>query len=799
MPRPRGGAPGIAGAGGCAGRRIAGLPGVTLAPVPSLVPDRAGLGTEDYLPDAATYAGKGFQPAELADLGPAEPLRQLTVVRVSLRPLQCAPAAGTVRAFTLLRVRVSWAGGRPGGAVLGDRAFEPVLERLVLNYDEARRWGKRQEPAAAKGDDPFGAAPLWYKLSVARDGVYRLTYTDLKLNGINPDAVDPATLKLFSGGSRAFPKRDTASYADSMYQVALRMEGGEDGVFGPDDYLLFYGRGMNGWDRNARLPNGQYNNPYDSVNCYWLCWGGAPGLRMAVRDGEPSDSGAPVPAAFTDTAHFEQDLVNPFNSGEAWFWQNLTRSNYEQTRRHRVPFFIPAADGGQGHARVSLLPAALVNNHHLRWGINGATGNDLDWSGSPEYGDTIAAAAVTGLAGGNNMLELELVKQGADSSDAVLLDWFEVVYRRPYQAHNRQLRFRADGSYAGAVRFHITGLASDRAIVLDIGDPDRPVWTATTRRYPAYAEFQDQPSGRCYVAAAPEAWLTPQAVQPYQPQRLRQTMLGSRYLIVAADAFWPQAQALLAHHAGQADQLPARAVKLSSVYDEFGFGLKDPSAVRNFLKHVYLRSTPAYASPTWVCLLGDGSFDYRHIDRSVPDQDLVPSHQANDLHYDGIGEYLCSADDDWFAAVAQTDPDSAGFPQFVVGRIPAKDGAEAWTAVNKALGYNRRQGLGPWRNRALLMADDAFERTEYHSTDLLHTSQAESIARIYLPASYDVAKVYGEMYPLSSQLTKPAATSDLLQQWNQGAGIVHFIGHGAWWVWGHESYFRHTDASSLAN
>ncbi|MCU0606376.1 MAG: type IX secretion system sortase PorU [Candidatus Edwardsbacteria bacterium] len=771
-------------------------PDITVAPVPSLAPDQSGLGTESFLADAGKYAAAGFLPSELAGLGTVEPLRQLTVARVSLRPMQYAPAAGTVRAFSLLRVRVSWSGGRPGAAALGDRGFQTVLEQSVINYAEARTWGKREEPAAARDGDPFDAAPLWFKLAVARDAIYRLTYTDLKLNGINPDAIDPATIKLFTGGSRAFPKDETVSYADSMYQVALRVEGGDDGAFGPDDYLLFYGQGMNGWDRNARLPLRQYNNPYDSVNCYWLCWGGAPGLRMAVRDGEPSDSGAPVPAAFTDTIHLEEDHINPFNSGEPWFWQNLTRSNYEQTRRYRVPFIIPAVAGGQGQARVSLLPAALVNNHHLRWGFNGDTGNDLDWYGSPASGDTVAAAAVTGLVSGNNMLELELVKQGADSSDAVLLDWAEVAYRRPYQAHNRQLRFRADGSYVGTVRFHVTGLASDRAVVLDISDPDRPQWIATTRRYPAYTEFQDQPSGRRYVAAAPEAWLTPQSVQPYQPQRLRQAMLGSTYLIVAADAFWPQAQALLAYHAGQADRQPARAVKLSAVYNEFGFGLKDPSAVRNFLKHVYLRSAPARTSPTWCCLLGDGSYDYRRIDRSVPDQDLVPSHQDDILHNDGIGAgtYLFSADDDWFGRI-----ESLTHPQFAIGRIPAKDAAEAWTAVNKALGYNRRQGLGPWRNRVLLMADDAFERTEYHATDLAHTSQAESIARSYLPASYDVAKVYGEMYPLSSQLTKPAATGDLLRHWNQGAGIVHFIGHGAWWVWGHESYFRYTDVPSLAN
>lgn len=766
--------------------------GIRLAPVPTLEPDQDGIGQETYLADRQAYAKTEFLPAELARVVSVGPLRQLTVARVSIRPAQYSAASGALRVFTSLRVRITWSGGAAGGAMVDDKAFEPVLERLVLNFAAARDWGKRGGSGPGKGADPFAGAQLWYKLSVARDGLYRLSYTDLKLNGINPDFIDPRTIKLFTGGSRAFPKNHAAPYPDSMYQVALRVEGEGDGGFGAGDYIMFYGQGMNGWDRNSALPNNQYNNPYDSVNCYWLCWGGDHGLRMAGRNGEPG-GGAPVPTAFTDTIHFEQDRLNPFNSGELWFWKNMPRYSYEQAKRHSVPFFMPPLSSDAATVRVNLLAGTAGYNHHLQWGVNGNTGRDFTWSGSPASGPRTDQAQVSGLAAGANNFDLDLIKQGSDSSDAVLLNWFEVVYRRPYQAFNRQLRFRADSSYASAVVFRVTGLASDGAAVLDITDPDRPVFISTNRRFPAYTEFQDVPFRRMYFTAAPEAWLTPAAVRPCQPQRLRQTMLGTKYLLIAADELWPQAQALINYHAAQAGQQPARAVKMSVIYDEFGFGLRDPSAVRNFLKHVFLNSAPARTSPAWLCLLGDGSYDYRHIDRNVADQNLVPSHQEDVIEY-VLEEYLYKANDDWFAYI-----DSAQHPQFTVGRMPAKDATEAWTAVNKALSYNQRQGLGPWRNKSLLMADDAKKRTEAILGEWIHTEQAELLSANHFPRAYDLLKVYGEMYPLSSRETKPAATSDLLRYWNQGAGIVHFIGHGAWWVWGHEFYFRHTDVPSLGN
>ncbi|MDI6740599.1 MAG: C25 family cysteine peptidase, partial [Candidatus Edwardsbacteria bacterium] len=712
-------------------------PGIKLAPVPSLAADKDGLDRWVYEADKRAYAAAGFLPSELARVESVEPLRQLTVARISIRPLQYAPASGMLRVYPKMRIRVTWSSGSPGGGTVNDKAFEPVLERLIINYKTASTWAKREEPKAGALSNPFGASQLWYKLSVAKDGIYKLSYTDLKLNGINPDIVDPRTIKIFTGGSRAFPKSHADPYPDSMYQVALRVEGEADGGFGPDDYILFYGRGMNGWNQNRRLPNNQYNNPYDSVNCYWLCWGGDHGLRMSVRNGEPVSTAAAIPADFLDTLHFEQDIINPFNSGELWYWMNMTRLNYEQTRRYSLQFFVPSVASARATVKVNLLAGTVADsNHHLRWGINGNTGKDLIWSGFPTAGPRTDQASVSGLVNGANSFDLELVKQGSDSADAMFVNWFEVVYRRPYQAFNRQLRFRGDWAYAGVIKYRMTGLSSAQIAILDISDPDRPVWISTSRAYPAYVEFEDQGPEKTYFAAAPDVWLTPLAVRSYQPQRLRQTMLGAKYLLIAADEFWPQAQVLLDYHKTKAKWRPAQAVKLSWIYDEFGFGLKDPSAVRNFLKYVYLNSAPARTSPAWCCLLGDGSYDYRWIDRNVPNQNLVPTHQEDDIKY-VLEEYLCSANDDWFAYV-----DSSSYPQFVIGRIPAKNGAEAWTAVNKAVNYDAGKSLGPWRNRFLLMADDAFKK-ETPTGESEHTNYSEGLSSSYIPAAYDQLKVYG--------------------------------------------------------
>ncbi|HTY08471.1 MAG TPA: type IX secretion system sortase PorU [Candidatus Edwardsbacteria bacterium] len=769
---------------------------VKLAPVPTLALDRDGIDQQVYRADAAAYAGAALVPQSQARVAAVEPLRQLMAAVVALQPAQYAPAKGLLRVCTELRVRVAWSGGTKADGTVNDPGFEPLLRQLVLNFDDARSWA-RPQPPPAKGTDPFAAAPVWYKLAVAQDGIYKLSYNDLKLNGIDPAIIDPRTIKVFTGGSRAFPKRYSGQYPDSMYQIALTVQGESDGAFDPGDYVLFYGRGMNGWEQNQALPKHQYNNPYDSVNCYWLCWGGGDGLRMAVRSGEPGAAPAPVPADFPDTLHFEQDAVNPFNSGEQWYWQTISRFTNETTKTAEFSYVVPAVGSPTATAKVSLRSGTLSTLHHLQWGLNGGI-KDFSWSDSwynPDgdvKGTFTDSASFGTLQAGTNVMRCTLVKAGADSADEALLDWFEIAYRRPYQACNRQLKFRADTSYGGTVRFHLTGLASPQAEILDITDPDRPVRITTSRLYPAYCEF-DGAGRRTYYAAAAEVWRTPLAVSGYVPQHLRQSMLNTAFLLVAADELWPQAQELLRYHGTKPSQQPARAVRLSAIYNEFGFGLRDPSALRNFLKYVFLNSSPARTYPVWCCLLGDGSYDYRGIDRSALGHNLIPCHQEDQLNY-VLKEYLYSSNEDWFA-----NCDTFSSPQFALARIPARTAAEAAAAVAKAISYDAGQTLGPWRNRFLLMADDLVTPTS--STETEHTTDSEDLSRSFIPQACDQIKVYGVMreYPLSSQNIKQGAHDDLVRYWDDGVGVVNFIGHGAWWIWGHESYFRDTDVPNLSN
>ncbi|MEZ4691136.1 MAG: hypothetical protein R3A12_13625 [Ignavibacteria bacterium] len=66
----------------------------------------------------------------------------------------------------------------------------------------------------------------YLKMSVADDGIYRITSSDFSAAGINTSGIDPRTVKVLNKGQ----------------QIPIYFEGENDGVFNSADYFFdFYG------------------------------------------------------------------------------------------------------------------------------------------------------------------------------------------------------------------------------------------------------------------------------------------------------------------------------------------------------------------------------------------------------------------------------------------------------------------------------------------------------------------------------------------------------------------------------
>src|SRR5689334_15313061 len=75
----------------------------------------------------------------------------------------------------------------------------------------------------------------WHKLSVTREGIYKIDKSLLTGMGINADLKN---VRLYGTGGRMLPESNAVPRYDDLPEVALMEEG---------DYLLFYAPGPHSW------------------------------------------------------------------------------------------------------------------------------------------------------------------------------------------------------------------------------------------------------------------------------------------------------------------------------------------------------------------------------------------------------------------------------------------------------------------------------------------------------------------------------------------------------------------------
>src|SRR6185503_17627050 len=91
----------------------------------------------------------------------------------------------------------------------------------------------------------------WSKFSVTSDGVYRISYDQLRNAGFNPDQIDPKKIKLYTGFNGMLPQANSAVRPTDLSEMAIYISGEADGKFHKDDFILFYGKGPDSYSFNT--------------------------------------------------------------------------------------------------------------------------------------------------------------------------------------------------------------------------------------------------------------------------------------------------------------------------------------------------------------------------------------------------------------------------------------------------------------------------------------------------------------------------------------------------------------------
>jgi hypothetical protein len=826
---------------------VASVPGIsrslgTLRPAPL-----AGLVTDPRARARATpeLLERGIRgPGVSAYLpGGAAPLHTVTetaaggerILAVTVRPVSWDPATGEARAVDEVTLEVRWdrsvepvsdtgdrAGGRAGG-IPSSRARPSFAPATTVGPAYALR--SHDVPA----DVPLRVGPSrpWVSLGVTRPGLYQLGAADLAAAGVAAASIDPASIRIFRATPGDIPESvDVDLGPDSLRECAIEVTGAGDGALDAADRVFFYATGATGFGHDLAPGKGpEYEEPdHSDVETLWLTWGPGPWIapprRMAARDAAPFTPGAPELSAVTHRIHLETNRIADFNlfsppiRWERWFDRLLSQGS-------RILHVLrpPGAEpGAAADVRVRMWgtgssPGAGIADHVVRIYWNRALVDTAAWDFNEPRDLTASGLATTSP----DTLEIEipvLVDPGPNPSrfDQSYFAWLELAYRRRLQAENDTLQFTAPDSTApGRVRYAITSVGDSAAAwLLDRTDPESPVrlvngtWSGASPALALTVEDSVGTARRRYSLVSTTRAPRPASVALYAPllsphavHDLLDTANGADYVIVAPPSFLAYAETLAVYRSAFLSGVANPRVRIATtdrVFAQFGSGRPSPVAIRNFVAYAYRHwADPA---PTYLCLLGDATFDPKnHIGFGAPD--LVPTYSRYyDPNLPGGSQYIS---DDFFGFL---EGPGDILLDVVVGRLPAGNAAQAATLVSgKLRAFEANREFDIWRARAILAADDAFVRDRPDPLANQHVAQMERKDRIHLPRPVERLKIYLNDYAFAdtTRQSKPAAREEFIAQVNRGGWFTDYIGHGNESVLADEQLFRSIDATRLTN
>lgn len=249
------------------------------------------------------------------------------------------------------------------------------------------------------------------------------------------------------------------------------------------------------------------------------------------------------------------------------------------------------------------------------------------------------------------------------------------------------------------------------------------------------------------------------------------------YLIISPSEFQRNATVLAEHrnNFNGDDVENARVVSLESIYDIFTTSdtLQNYEIIWYGLKWMYENWEEPFK---YLVLVGDDSLVFNEEDSLWYGYGRMPTFIENTSYPTRLLKYS----DDWYATLQCSVPtaikDSLYGVPLAIGRIPCETGAQCSLYVSKIITFDESAPRGPWRNKAVLAADDQYQGN--NQVDYIqHYSSLEEISNLSLE-DYQATKCFLARFPKDNNGLHTEAKKYFFQHINEGTLWAAYYGHG---------------------
>jgi hypothetical protein len=667
--------------------------------------------------------------------------------------------------------------------------------------------GKMQTKAISKSaGSSILATGDWFKFKVNKTGIYKLTYEDILGMGLP----NPENVSLYGHGGKQLSYSNADKRPVDLPEIPIYMNKGSDGVFGGGDYILFYAEGPVVWDTlDSRFR--QMLHLYSGSIYYFITTSHGPAHEIETIDNSGLSANVSVDS-YNDYAYYEKERYNLIRSGRNWYSLQFDEAEFDTT--FRFPNIIP----GSKMYIDAVIAGRSEFNRSTFLKVN-STIVDTIVTLPVSYKYSYNQYASDGkfkhsMINPGSEINIGLKFSQGQISDEAYLDYITVNARCQLRKDNEVLFFRDLNS---------VGENSIANFIINAVSGTTQVWDVTD--ITNITDLKGQQSGSTFEFIAPADKLrqyvlldvnydyprpvidkSKSGVGPVENQNIRALPVVN-YLIIAQDVFYAQAERLAEYHR-QNSNLTVQIVSPEQIYNEFSSGTPDVSAIRDFIRQHYQKSTPD-DSLRYVLLFGDGSYNNRSY-REGNTNFILTYQSFNSLSptasYAADDFYGLLDDDEGGVVIGSPRIDIEGKLDIGIGRLPVRsingDDEEARVVIDKILNYNDESNFD-WRRVLTFVGDD--QQDEGGSSDgtvhMRHADEMTTIIGNKYPG-FEFKKIYLDAYEQIKSSTGafyPAAKEDLMNSFKKGTLIFCYFGHGSENQLTGERVLQKTDVNSMKN
>lgn len=658
-----------------------------------------------YEPDPEAYATTRSLPGILAEVVSVSRMRFQRTALLRVYPLAYRPAEGrlTLRGRVRLTLRLKPrddAKAEPGELPPREEVWDGLYRRAIANFRSAGGWQRAPSKVPGQPSPALGQAEVEFRIRIDSTGVYELTYPELQTAGLAEE------LPIDSIGiyQRSFEPDSTDPFA--VHPLAVEVcDFDRDGAFNGSDRVVFFARSF-----REQWVRADWEDLFTGTNVYWF---GKNARGRARMDTVLMPAGLCPAETLRWTwrrSWFEEEHV--FDYQPSRLEKDRTHWVSPNVHEAEIPFPLehvyPAAAGTLRVHFEDIRPRDGISC--LSVSLRNPTGGALESGefGLPDHGGLTRTLEIAPafLGTGEHVLHFSGYRRsGSQVSEEMgaSLDWFELVHPSSSIVRDRylQLAVPADG---GTRCVAARGFSSPQVSLFDVSNPFAPRRVIVTR-----SDIQSSPGGDGFeltvrVSDGPGRWV---ALEEGGLRRLASGSLERResaglhareadYLIIGPEVFLPEVTPLAAHR--EAEGYRVQVSRVSDVYDEFGGGFKSAQAIKRYLAYGFEHWA---RRPQFVLLVGDASEDRKGV-LEASDPDWVPT--------EVVSGYLVgrAASDAWYGCI-----DDDHLLDIFVGRLSAGSPEELRSQVDKILAYELEGKAPYWRQRVVLLADDAYSSLDF--------------------------------------------------------------------------------------